>query len=181
VAPLSGVWMRMQGDGKRLKVCFHPYFFLLSFHVGLWRVFHWVCILAIAFLHINGNWVKKRITKYAIFSVFMKVVSPCFKFEFLLQKWYFLNLNPSNKIEVIYSSFYSNLNFRKFLILNILLQFELWMYFQWLLNSIYRMTQKFNLHHDVHHYNIHTWLNFCIFWNNFWFDMIFLHFIFENS
>jgi len=70
---------------------------------------------------------------------------------------------------------------KKFLIFNILLKFEIWMYFQCLLNFIYRMTQKFNLHHNVHHYNIHTWFNFRIFWNNFRFDMIFLHFIFENS
>jgi len=51
----------------------------------------------------------------------------------------------------------------RILILNILLQFELWVYFQCLLNSIYRIIWKFNLHHDVHHRHIHTSLNFLFF------------------
>jgi len=123
-----------------------------------------------------GSELKKTDHKIHIFSVFWEVVSPCFKFEISLQKQYFLSLNPTNKTD---SSFYSNLNLEK--IPNILLQFELGMYFQCLLNSIYRMTRKFNLHHDVHHYNIYSWLNFRIFLNNFQFDMIFHHFIFENS
>jgi len=76
---------------------------------------------------------------------------------------------------------YSNSNFGKILILNILLQFELWMYFQCLLNSNYRMKWKLILHHDFCHYNVHTWWNFQIFWNNFLFDVIFLHFFFKNS
>jgi len=67
---------------------------------------------------------------------------------------------------------------KKFLMLNILLQFELRVYFQCLLNSIYRMTRKFNLYHDVHHHDIQIWLNFPIFWNNFLSNTIFLHFFF---
>jgi len=52
------------------------------------------------------------------------------------------------------------------------MQFELWMYFQCLLNPIYKMTWKFNLHHNIHmvkfntwkyHYNIYTLINFRIF------------------
>jgi len=71
---------------------------------------------------------------------------------------------------------------KKFLILNIWLQFELWKYFQCLiLYSNYRMTWKLSLYHDVCHYNVHIWWNFQIFWTNFPFDVIFLHFFFKNS
>jgi len=64
----------------------------------------------------------------------------------------------------------------KLLKLNILLQFELWVYFKYLLNSMYRMTWNFCLHCDTLHYNIHLRWNFQIFKNNFLHDMIFLHF-----
>jgi len=70
---------------------------------------------------------------------------------------------------------------KKFVILNILLQFELWLSFQCLLHSNYRMTQKLSLHHDVCHCNVHSWWNFQIFWDNFLFDVIFLHFFFTFS
>ena len=69
----------------------------------------------------------------------------------------------------------------KFVILNILLWFECQMYFWCLLYSNYRRTRDLSLHHDVCHYNVHPWWNFQIFWNNFLFDMIFLHFFFKNS
>jgi len=70
---------------------------------------------------------------------------------------------------------------KKFIILNILLQFELWMYFQCLLHSNYRMTRKLNLYHDFCHCNVHSWWKFQIFWDIFLFDVIFLHFFSKNS
>jgi len=163
------------------KSIFSFIFFLVAFSYWVIKSISLSSYSCYYFFHINGKWVKKWITKYAIFTIFWKLVTPSLKSEISSQKWCFLSLNPTNKTKFIYSSFYSNLNFEKFLILNILLQFELWMYFQCLLNSIYRMTQKFNVYHDAHHYNVHAWLNFCIFWNKFRFDMIFLHFIFKNS
>lgn len=69
------------------------------------------------------------------------------------------------------------LNF--FLILNILLLSELWMYLWCLLHSNYRRKRDLSFLHDVCHYNVHPCWNFQIFWNNFLFDMIFLHFFFK--
>jgi len=89
-------------------------------------------------------------------------------------------LSQTNKMKVIFSSFYSNFLF-EFLKFNFLLQFELWIYFQCLLNSKHRMTQKLSLSYDAYHCNIHTWLKFENFQSYFLFDVIFFHYLFKNS
>jgi len=71
--------------------------------------------------------------------------------------------------------------FEKILKFKFLLPFEFWMHFQCLSNSNYRMKRNFRLYYDVCHCNIHIWWTFQIFWNNFPFDVIFLHFFFKNS
>jgi len=156
--PFCGFGMTMWWFVERLEAFFHPCFFLLTFHGGLWRVPNWVCSLASICLHMNEKLVKNTNHKICYFSVFWIVVASYSKSEIFLQKWHFFkSLSPLNKMKVIYSNFYPNLNLKFFIILNILLWFELWMHFQCLLHSNYRMTWKFSLHHDVCHCNIHTW------------------------
>jgi len=120
---------------------------------------------------------QKWITKYANLVYFGKLFLLTLNLKFLLKNyifWVWVQLTKWRSSTLVSTTLRI---FKKFLILNIiLLQFELRVYFQCLLNSIYIMTWKFNLHHDVHHRNIHTWLNFPIFYSDFLFDMIFLHF-----
>jgi hypothetical protein len=68
----------------------------------------------------------------------------------------------------------------KFAILNILLEFELWMYFWCLLYSNYRRKRDLSSHHDACHYNVHPRWNFQIFWNDFLFDMNFSSLFFQK-
>jgi len=119
--------------------------------------------------------------KIYYFNVFWQVVVPCSISEISPLKQYFLSLRPTNKMKssTLVSTPIGIL--KKILILNILLQLEFWVHFQCLLYSNYRMTWKLSLHHDVCLYNVHTWWNFQIFWTNFAFDVIFLHFFFKNS
>jgi len=128
-APFGGFWMRIRWDRKRLEAFLHPNFsfwpfmldyekypyefvvfkfFFLTFHVGLWRVSIWVCSLASVYLQINWKLRKKQITKIFYFNIFWEVTTPCSKSEISPQKWYFLNLRPTSKMKIIYSSFYSN-------------------------------------------------------------------------
>jgi len=118
--------------------------------------------------------VKKWITKYANLVYFGKLLLLTLNLKFLHKNhifWVWDQLTKWRSFSLVSSPIWI---LKNFIILNILLQFELWMYFQCLFNSNYRMTWKFNLHHSVHHCNIYIWLIFSI-----WYD--FLHFFFKNS
>jgi len=120
------------------------------------------------------------ITKYAILMYFGNLLLCALNLKFLHKNdilWIWVQLTKWSSSSLVSTPIWI---LKKFQILNILLQFELWMYFQCLLNSNYRMIHKWSLHYDIFHWNTYTWWNFQIFSNNFLFDVIFLHSIFKK-
>jgi len=97
------------------------------------------CILCIFIVFLAYFW------KMLLLALFLK---------FLQENVFALNLSPTIQTKVGITASTPIGILKEFVILNILLPFELWMYFQFLLHSNYRMIRDLSSHHDVCHYNV---------------------------